>query len=265
MSVRGTLGQAGGYLAWMEDLPDLSEEAACFFDFDGTLVEIAAHPDAIVVPTDLATVLRQLELALGGGVAVVTGRRLADVDRFLAPLELPTAGAHGAERRTGAGDRAASAIADLRAAVALLRDWVAAHPGSWLEEKPGVLAVHYRGVDRLEDAVRSAVASAQQAVGPGAATIVAGKKVVELRSSTVDKARAVRSFLAEAPFRGRRPWFFGDDAADEPAFAAVEALGGVSVKVGPGDTGASHRMSGPGALRDWLRAQLAHLARPGVR
>jgi len=75
---------------------------------------------------------------------------------------------------------------------------------------------------------------------------------VELLPAGIDKGKAIRVFLAEPPFQGRLPVFVGDDVSDEPAFAAVNALGGHSVKVGAGPTNARWRLAGVRAVRRWL-------------
>ena len=62
----------------------------------------------------------------------------------------------------------------------------------------------------------------------------------------------VRAFLAEPPFRGRTPVFIGDDRTDEAGFAAVDAVGGLSIKVGRGPSRAHWRLPDAAAVRGWL-------------
>src|SRR3954469_23235360 len=81
----------------------LSPACALFLDFDGTLVDIAPEPGAVTVPSSLVPTLDALHGFLGGAVAVVSGRPIAEIDQFLAPLRLATAGIHGAERRNATG------------------------------------------------------------------------------------------------------------------------------------------------------------------
>jgi trehalose 6-phosphate phosphatase len=83
--------------------------------------------------------------------------------------------------------------------------------------------------------------------------------VFEIKPRNVDKGRAIDAFLDEPPFAGRIPVFAGDDLTDEKGFAAVNARGGVSIKVGDGDTIATCRVPSVGALHMWLAA-LIHMA-----
>jgi trehalose 6-phosphate phosphatase len=58
--------------------------------------------------------------------------------------------------------------------------------------------------------------------------------------------------MREPPYRGRTPFFVGDDVTDENGFASVAALGGATLKVGPGDTLATRRIATPDLLKPWL-------------
>lgn len=81
-----------------------------------------------------------------------------------------------------------------------------------------------------------------------------GKCVFELGPSGTSKRTAVEAFMREEPFAGRVPVFIGDDITDEDGFAAVNALGGHSVRVGsPIATQAKHSFSTPSAVVAWLR------------
>jgi len=83
--------------------PHAIPQLAIFTDFDGTLVEIAETPDAVEVPATLAQQLADAARELDSAFAVLTGREIADIDRYLAPLHLPVAGAHGTQRRRADG------------------------------------------------------------------------------------------------------------------------------------------------------------------
>lgn len=223
---------------------------AFFFDFDGTLADLAPRPDAVIVGPDVLRFLADLAHAHGGAVAIVSGRPVVEIDAFLSPLRLPVAGVHGAERRGPDGFLRRVAMPSLGPA----RDWVQAfaarHPALLLEIKPGALALHYRGAPELEEACVAVMNEAQALVeGMG---LLCGKRVVELKPRRASKGQAVRSFMNERPFRSRQPWVFGDDVTDEAAFETVLALGGVAVKVGEGESLAPYRLPDPAALCAWL-------------
>lgn len=235
--------------------PPLPDEAcALFFDFDGTLIDIAARPDAVVVPAGLAATLASATHALDGAVAILSGRAIEAIDALLQPPLRCVAGVHGAERRDAAGTLSRIALPDF-APLATVADALAErHPALVVERKPGALALHYRSAPELASTCIDAM-GAVVARCPGIELLL-GKMVVEAKPRGVDKGAALRAFLAEPAFAGRRPWHFGDDRTDEYAFEAVNGLGGIAVKVGEGPSAAPFRLSDPAAVRDWLgRAQ----------
>ena len=73
--------------------------SAVFLDVDGTLVPYAASPGAVRVDPQLIPQLSKLAEKLGGALALLSGRRLENLDELFAPLTLPAAGLHGLQRR----------------------------------------------------------------------------------------------------------------------------------------------------------------------
>ncbi len=89
----------------MPSLPLIEPNTALFLDFDGTLADLAPRPDLVQVEPELVGTLRALHTQLGGAVALISGRPIAELDHFLHPLRLPAAGVHGAELRDAGGYR----------------------------------------------------------------------------------------------------------------------------------------------------------------
>jgi len=230
---------------------------ALFLDVDGTLLHLADTPDAVSIGRDTVALLRRCHAATGGALALITGRRIADVDRLFAPLALPVAGQHGLERRDAAG--AVHCQAEPTAALAAIRAeldaFAAANPGVLVEDKGLTFAVHYRLAPRAAPAAVE-LAERLAACAAGALAVQRGKMVIELRPLGPDKGGAILQFMAEAPFSGRTPVFIGDDLTDEHGFRVVNDRGGLSVKVGGGPTAARVRLTGV----DAARAALARLA-----
>jgi len=231
---------------------------AFFFDLDGTLAPIAPRPEEAAVPAATVGLLERLAGSAAGAVAVVSGRSIDVVDRLLHPLRVPAAGLHGAQWRGPDGRLRELSVDPSRAGLLRARlDAVAArHPGAHMEDKRISFAVHYRHAPEHEAGIRREVSAA--AAGFERDYVVQpGKMVVEVKPRGADKGQALERFMAIAPFASRLPVMAGDDLTDEPAFAAVARLGGVSIKIGCGDTAAAWRLPDPAALADWLDALLA--------
>ena len=240
----------------IDDLP--LSAIALFLDVDGTLLEIAATPQAASVPDELRERLRTLFLASGGAVALISGRAVMDLDALFAPLRLPSAGLHGFEHRGAAGAyrrRPAPSAAALESARGGMLHLARQHPGLLVEDKNFALALHYREAPELEQTALTAMREIA-ARTEGQLELQRGKMVVELRPAGANKAQAVAGFLAEAPFGGRLPIFIGDDLTDEPAFELVNRLGGLSAVVSAARPSAAlARLTDVAAVRAWL-AQL---------
>lgn len=238
-------------------LPEPSLDWAFFLDVDGTLINLAATPQAIEVDQALLDLISSLYRMSGGAIALVSGRMISDLQHHLKFAQLPMAGLHGLERRDSTGRLwihaappvAKSAIQDALSPV-LMR-----HPGLLLEDKGLTLALHYRNAPTLAAYVHRLMDQMVRLHGPGL-EVQRGKFVVELKPAGIDKGTAVTEYLRESPFKGRRAVFIGDDLNDEHGFAAVNDLGGVSIKVGAGPSCARYRLPNVSAVHDWLSQAL---------
>ncbi|SFD75029.1 trehalose-phosphatase [Methylobacterium sp. 13MFTsu3.1M2] len=229
-------------------------DIALFLDFDGTVAEIAPRPDAVRVEPGLVEDLERLRARLDGALAIVTGRPVTVIDGFLAPSRLDAAGLHGVERRVAGaltGGRAED-HPDLRRQVARLQAETAALAQVLIEDKGASVAVHWR-LANPDDALRAEtlVKGAAEALG-AEYRLQLGKAVGEIVPAQATKAHAIRAFMAQAPYAGRVPVFFGDDRTDEIAFASINEDGGVAVRVGDGETVARRRLPDPAAVRALL-------------
>ncbi len=240
--------------------PPLGRDAALFLDFDGTLVALAATPEAIEVPPALVALLSDLSDQLGGALAVVSGRQIDSIDRFLAPLRLPAAGEHGVQRRNADGHTHEQAPPDLLPVLDIANELARVHEGLLVERKHAAVALHYRLAPQLEAVCRDAMSRA--IAGNAQLELMHGKFVFEIKPAGINKGVAIDAFMREAPFAGRTPVFAGDDTTDESGFALVQPRGGIAIKVGSGPSLALHRLESPRAVYEWLVQARDLLAAP---
>ena len=232
--------------------PVLPDNAALFLDFDGCLVDLAPTPDAVVVPKALPRRLERLYTRQCRAVALISGRNIADLYRFLPAFPGIVAGGHGAELAFP-GDQAHAREAvspDIVKLQARVRELAARHEGLFVEPKPHGVVMHYRAAPELA----LWVAGAMEAVAADypALTLQPGKMVVELRPRNASKDRVLSRLMTLPDFEKRRPVYVGDDLTDEAAMAEAQTRGGFGIKIGAGETCASYRLADPQALAGWL-------------
>jgi trehalose 6-phosphate phosphatase len=227
-----------------------------FLDVDGTLLELAATPQSVVVEPALQLLLERLHRVAGGAVALVSGRTISDLDRLFGHSNYLAAGLHGCERRDAncALHVAPVAVEQLAEVRAGLRGLVDRHPGLMLEDKGAGLALHFLQAPHLEHQLRAEVALLAAPLVPRF-TVLDGHAVLEVKPAAHTKDTAVTAFMEEEPFRGRLPVFIGDDVTDYGGFAAVRRHGGLAIAVGP-RVKSEWWLPGPRAVHQWLE-QLA--------
>lgn len=238
------------------------EKAAFFFDVDGTLVDIAPRPEAVICPPELPSLLRALAHKTQGAVALITGREIAFIDHILPKLGLPVAGLHGAEIQTADGMLTTkNTDQNFLFAKEFIRLEALRFPGVIFEDKNASVALHYRHAPDYEQNVKESISKAAKIAGSDW-QIQYGKMVAELRPSGYDKGSAIEYFMQTAPFKNRLPYAFGDDLTDEDMFVACARYAGAGIFIGESssNTSASFTIASP----DRLRSFLTHLlAQPG--
>jgi len=229
----------------------LQHKIGLFLDVDGTLLDLAPTPDEVEVPTGLLKTLAAAESRLGGALALVSGRPISQLDRLFAPLELAASGSHGAEIRPSAGGPGGwlpPVRLPERAWHELLR-LLERFPGAFAENKGVGFAVHYH---EASEALAAALDSLIEGLDGFELELRAGYRVFEIKPRRFDKGTAIKRFMTQPPFAGKRPVFIADDPMDRPGFAAVLALGGLAFSVGAALPGLSGWFPQPAAVRAWL-------------
>jgi trehalose 6-phosphate phosphatase len=225
-----------------------------FLDVDGSLIELAPSPDAVHVPAWLPLLLDELSAALGGALAVISGRSLEQIDRLLAPWRAVGAGIHGAELRWADQTQMQTAGHSLQALVERLRLRLTCWPEVRVEDKGIAVAVHYAQCPALAE--RCEMALIEETLHLPELRLQRGRCVIEALPAERDKGLALRNLMVAEPFSGRTPVFVGDDHTDEAAFKALHGSAGFGVKVGAGPTAAQYRLDTPEQVCGWLRAGL---------
>ena len=237
----------------------LLEQASLFLDFDGTLVEIAARPDAVSVEQRLRDLIQRLEKCLEGRLAIVSGRGAGNVCALLGGSNIIVAGSHGAELRWPDG-RSITALPRRMddAAQSLLQDLQQRLPGVLLEQKPLGLALHFREAPEAEAECQAA---AREIAARTGLVLQPGKMVIELKPAGSDKGTAVRTLMSESPLSQGRPLFVGDDETDEAGFRAAADLGGAGILVGDARrTDASYHLPSVDQTLAWLEEAVSECA-----
>ncbi len=229
------------------------EELAVFLDLDGTLAPIVPTPEKARVPSATIELLQRIFIACNGALAIVSGRDAAGIQRILAPLQLPYAALHGAELRAPDGQIKVIHVPpdELSEIIARVEKAAASLPGTIIERKSLSVALHYRNAPQFEQDVRR-LAEYALIDHHRYFELQEGKMVVEIKPRHASKGAAIKRFMDMGPFQGRVPLFAGDDLTDEAGFSVVNAMNGITIKVGKGPTIAQWRLDDTEALSTWL-------------
>jgi trehalose 6-phosphate phosphatase len=217
--MRNALGSGG-----RERLAALMAEGALVgFDFDGTLVSLAEHPNEVALTDDTRMLLTRLAERVP--VVVITGRSRADVSARLDGVPLfGIAGNHGVEP-FGETPEVVALVAEWHAS--LLRD-LSKRPGIGIEDKRFSLTVDYRHAPDLE-ATREAIQAAAKRLRH--ARLLGGRHADFniAPEHAPNKGTALAAFMKQA--HRTAAIYVGDDRTDEDAFR-LEMPSFAAIRVG---------------------------------
>jgi trehalose 6-phosphate synthase/phosphatase len=225
-------------------------------DYDGTLREIVEDPDAAYPTPALEQLFSRLEEAPDLDVYIVSGRKPADLERWLGRYRFTLVAEHGIYHRpVGTGEWLETVpgvdFSWKEEILPIFKHYEDSTPGSHVEEKQSSVVWHYRRSDpefgrwkanQLMGELYGVISNLPVAIHHG-------KAIVEASSLQVSKGIALEMLLGQS-----KPGLVlcaGDDQTDESMFTtSIENV--VSIKVGPGDTGAKYRVRNPREFRELL-------------
>jgi trehalose-phosphatase len=255
-----------GFFASLEKAP----ESVLMLDYDGTLAPFRVKPSKAVPYRGVRPILRRILKNEKTRVVLISGRWTRDLIPLLKLDPLPEMwGSHGWERRHADGryeifpfdERALRGLAEADRWVERkdLEDRV--------EQKPGCLALHWRGLGSRKVAeIRSQAMEYWSRLARRT-----GLKVtefdggLELRVPGRNKGDAVTAILEEAGPDAVAA-YLGDDRTDEDAFRAIRERGlGILVRRTRRPTEAQVRLRPPEELLDFLKRWHQHTTTRGSR
>lgn len=240
---------------------------ALLFDYDGTLTPIVRHPSLARLPPGTRDRLRRLAALPDVGVGVISGRALSEVRTMVGLDGIYYSGSGGLEvdllgnekryPETDAIGRLLDEIQDQ------LLDLLKQFPGTWLERKPGAIAIHFRGLLPLAATCFRYEAVSLLSVVEELRYRVVSEAIEVTPADGWDKGTAVVSILAHlenAIGSPPLPLYFGDAANDVEGMAVALHNGGFAVGVGPDAPRiATEQLAGPAELAGRLNELTAGL------
>ncbi|HSB67574.1 MAG TPA: trehalose-phosphatase [Anaerolineales bacterium] len=246
--------------AWVSE----AERLWLFLDYDGTLVKFARTPDILKPDPKLIDLVRRLVATSRLRLAIVSGRRLKDIQTLLPVEGIYKAGTYGIEVETPDGERIQrEEYTQVRPYLDRLKpQWeeiINGRKDFYLEDKGWSLAVHARFASEKE--AIQVISNLQHTLDQDLITdeyrLIKHKRFLEISSAKAHKGKTVSFLLNSFPLTEARLVYIGDDDNDSEAFETIHAFGGVAISVEQyfgiiRSSGGDYVFKSPKAVRKWL-------------
>ena len=233
-------------------------------DYDGTLRELASHPDLATPTGEILTLLEALCALPETKVHIVSGRTRETLESWLGELPVYLCAEHGYLARPPGGEWRTLFDVDLSwmpRIDRLLRTVTADVPGTLVERKRCSVAWHYRQAEPEYGAwrARELLVAIEQMLPGAPAEVLLGHRVVEVRARGVNKGAYVTELFPNGRPNSHFVLAAGDDRTDLDLYRALPP-GSVGVHVGRRSTRVrdvplrdQFAVDSPRSVRDLLR------------
>lgn len=224
---------------------DKLQKGLFLLDYDGTLVEFTPMPEMATPSKRVLDLLKKLNCRVNTKVVIISGRGYMDMEKYFSQLPISIIAEHGAMIKNDGHWSHINLSPDSwkRAIYPMLRQFALSCPGSFIEEKEFSLVWHYRNALEIDGNIKSreliqVLASSISSLG---LKLLDGNKVIEIMDKSIGKGNATLKYIEENYFDYIVS--IGDDKTDEEVFEVLSLnLTAETIKVGPGQTKAKHRL-----------------------
>ncbi|HCN21501.1 MAG TPA: trehalose-phosphatase, partial [Arthrobacter bacterium] len=211
-------------------------------NYGGTLCDAEGISTETLPLGSAAIALRALAALPNTHAAVISGRSLRDlaaVSRL--PAEVHLIGSHGAESDMAfAHVQSLATEAALQKANTALSEAVGFQKGIWIERKPVAVAVHTRPA--TPEVMEVVTERAREIARSHGLFFIVDGSVLDL--SVVEPAKAEALETLRSRLGASAAMYAGDAYSDELAISTLRGPD-MGLRVGPGETGAAHRLRDP--------------------
>lgn len=225
-----------------------------FIDYDGTLAGFKIDPQKASPDKELYNLLDQLNEKEGNDIYLISGRDKETFTRWFLPKKYNMIVEHGVWiSEQGEEFKMMENVKKdwMEKIYPVLESFVDRTPGSFIEEKNYSLAWHYRNTDPDFGANRATELNTvlTSLIGNDDISVLSGNKVMEIKSSNVNKGRAALRVSAQKDY----DFIFaiGDDWTDEFMFQELPEEA-VTIKVGMQNTQAKYYVESVSRVRSIL-------------
>jgi trehalose 6-phosphate synthase/phosphatase len=226
-----------------------------FLDYDGTLVSFTNNPQDAKPDKELYSILEKLYQVEGLKLVIISGRDKKTLNKWFGHTPYTLVSDHGVSMRIeGEEWKTTERLKTdwMEDILPVLETFVDRTPGTLVEKKKYSLAWHYRNTDvelaekRLVE-IKTVLTSF---ISNTDLTLLEGNKVIEIKSSKVNKGRACSNLLNLFP--SEHIFALGDDWTDEYMFEELPEHA-ETIKVGVQKTEAKYYVKSVEQVRSLLK------------